>query len=695
MNVKRKKICIFLFIVISTAVYSQVNENTSIQVYPTFNLGIGNSQIVDLGATMGGGANLKIQHLFDSIPFLFIEGDINIAAIPYPGNNLTLLAGGIGTGVNLKLANRMSIDVGVHSGWYLGLVTGKQNVFSNPYFGGNANFHFDITPNITLSAGAGYNYYVYPGEALYHGLSFSIGTVFRLGSSKNRSELKVESIDIDPVFPILYEYYSDNPFGNLNLKNTERNTISDLTVSFYVDQYMEQPVECAVIPQLKSGETAEIDLKAFFTTGVLNLTDTSKVSTEIQVSYNLLGKQIAYSTPQTVKIMGRNSMTWDDDRKAASFVSPKDPTVQLFARNTAGVIRELDQNAINLNLRIAMGMFETLELYGMNYVIDPASSYIELSENADAVDFLQFPSQTLTFRAGDCDDLSILATSLLESVGIETAFITIPGHIYMAFSLGISKEESRRTFTNLDEFIFYNDTTWIPVEITLISDGFLEAWKYGAREWREYESLGRAAIFPIHEAWQEYKAATVPGGALPLLFPSQDKMISNYNESLDIFIERELAPRVVEFRQKLQKNDSARLRNSFGVLYAKYGMYDEAEEQFNIAARKKPDFAAPLINLGNILFLRERLENALEMYTKAEKLKPESPTIIAAIAKTRYEMEEYDAVKNLYQDLQLMDPDLAAQYAYLNNEISAIGRASAAKSQVVTDWEDEEEPEEE
>lgn len=617
---------IFLLFILPVTTYSQMNENTSLQLYPTFNLGLGGSQIVDLGATIGGGANIKIQHLLESLPFLFIEGDINIAAIPYPGNNLTLLGGGIGAGVNLKLANRMSLDIGAHSGWYFGLVSGKQEVFSNPYFGGNANFHFDLTPSITLSAGAGYNYYLYPEQALYHGLSFSLGTVFRLGSTKTRSRLDVESIEIDPVYPILYEYYSDNSFGKLTLKNTERNTISNLTVSFYVEQYMEQPLECAVIPILKSGETADIDLKAFFTTNLLNLTDTSKVSTDIRISYNLLGREISYSSPQTVKIMGRNSMTWDDDRKAASFVSAKDPTVQLFARNTAGVIRELDQNAINLNLRIALGIFETLEIYGMNYVIDPASSYIELSDNAEAVDFLQFPSQTLTFRAGDCDDLSILATSLLESVGIETAFITIPGHIYMAFSLGITKEEARRTFTNLDEFIFYNDSTWIPIEITLISDGFLEVWKYGAREWREYNGLGRAAIFPIHEAWQEYKAATVPGGALPLLFPSQEKMISNYNESLDIFIERELEPRVVEFREKLRRNDTARLRNSFGVLYAKYGMYDEAEEQFNSAISKQPDFAAPLINLGNILFLREKLDNALEMYSKAEKLKPDSPT---------------------------------------------------------------------
>lgn len=54
-------------------------------------------------------------------------------------------------------------------------------------------------------------------------------------------------------------------------------------------------------------------------------------------------------------------------------------------------------------------------------------------------------------------------------------------------------------------------------------------------------------------------------------------------------------------------------------------------------------------------------------------------------------MEQYETVRNLYQDLQIKAPELAAQYAYLNNEISAVGRASAARSAIVTDWEEEEE----
>jgi hypothetical protein len=61
-------------------------------------------------------------------------------------------------------------------------------------------------------------------------------------------------------------------------------------------------------------------------------------------------------------------------------------------------------------------MFEALRLYGINYVVDPASSYAALSEDASGLDSLNYPYQTLYYRSGDCDDLSILFCSLLEVI---------------------------------------------------------------------------------------------------------------------------------------------------------------------------------------------------------------------------------------------------------------------------------------
>jgi hypothetical protein len=164
------------------------------------------------------------------------------------------------------------------------------------------------------------------------------------------------------------------------------------------------------------------------------------------------------------------------------------------------------------NVRYAAALFETLRLYGINYTIDPASSFIELSENASALDSLNYPYQTLFYRGGDCDDLSILFSSLLEVLGVETAFITIPGHIYMAFDVGDDKWLSGSA-----DIIVLNGRRWLPVEITIPADGFTLAWRAGAREWRNAGT--EAMLYPMHASWEIYPSVSVPGaaGRMPIL----------------------------------------------------------------------------------------------------------------------------------------------------------------------------------
>ena len=85
-----------------------------------------------------------------------------------------------------------------------------------------------------------------------------------------------------------------------------------------------------------------------------------------------------------------------------------------------------------------------MRISGLVYVIDPSTPYLEYSKTGGAVDFLQFPRHTLDYKAGDCDDLSILFNSLLESIGIKTAFITVPGHIFTAFNINIPPDQASR-----------------------------------------------------------------------------------------------------------------------------------------------------------------------------------------------------------------------------------------------------------
>jgi hypothetical protein len=152
-----------------------------------------------------------------------------------------------------------------------------------------------------------------------------------------------------------------------------------------------------------------------------------------------------------------------------------------FSRRVSGVINAKLNPALNGNLQTAVGIHEALSQCGITYVKDPMSASIGTGARKAQPDFLQFPRQTLEFKTGDCDDLTILYCSLLEAVSIDTAFITVPGHIFMAFSPDISAADARATFSHVDNLIIQGDKLWIPIEVTDRSD-FFTAWQTGARE---------------------------------------------------------------------------------------------------------------------------------------------------------------------------------------------------------------------
>jgi hypothetical protein len=172
-------------------------------------------------------------------------------------------------------------------------------------------------------------------------------------------------------------------------------------------------------------------------------------------------------------------------------------------------------------------MFGALKAFGINYVVDPSSAFTD-NVGTTAVDFLQFPYQTLVYHGGDCDDLTILNCSLLEALGIETAFITVPGHIYMAFDSGLTLEEGRAK-TSKGYYIEAEGKIWVPFEVTLSQDTFGLAWTYGAREWKK--AGDQAALIPLKEAWSSYLPISVPGADSPIEIPSRDQIIKIFKEA--------------------------------------------------------------------------------------------------------------------------------------------------------------------
>jgi hypothetical protein len=329
--------------------------------------------------------------------------------------------------------------------------------------------------------------------------------------------------------------------------NNEPNAITGISLSFFMERYMSQGSVFAVIPRLLPGETAEFPVTALFNESMLDLTENVNANALVSIDYRTLGAKKQAAFPVQMTVYHRNAFVWDDDRRAAAFVSPRDPAAVLFAKYVRAVVRNIKEESPALffgipeNIQYALGLFEALRLYGINYIIDPASSYLEMSENASNLDSLNYPYQTLFYRGGDCDDLSILFCSMLEVLGIESAFVTVPGHIYCAFNIREQRTVNSEQWiaANRDKLIEHEGRLWMPVEMTITGEGFTQAVRVGAREWRQANAadsgLGSrpagaaepgGKLYPMKESWKLYPAVSVPNasGRMPDL-PDESELV--------------------------------------------------------------------------------------------------------------------------------------------------------------------------
>jgi len=644
----------------------------------------------------GGSANITGIYRIGTSPFHALGGLSYHLAPIRAEKELHILAAQVGGDVEYFISPRISTLINAGGGYFLGRLQASSGLEtgSNPFVTGGVRLNFILSPLLNISIGGQYRNYL----NLYQGVSAVFGTSLYLRGREARQTriestlpvrpgllnaktaapghgLEIVDIRIDPLFPVFHNYYDDHPIGQAELLNNEPTPVSDVKVSVFVRQYMDSP-KVTEIGTISPGNRVSFDLNALFTDAILSVTEGTKAAAEISIDYRIADEPYRADRVETVRLFHRNAMTWDDDRKAGAFVTARDPSVLLFSKHVAGQVRNDGPRSLDRNLLNAMAIHEAMSLYGVDYVIDPASSYAEFSRNGSQVDFLQFPRQTLSYKAGDCDDLSILYCALLESVGIETAFITVPGHIYAAFRTDVTLQEATRVFSFQDELLFQNDSVWIPVEVTERSGGFLAAWEVGAREWREAVRQGKAGFIPLHDAWGTYEPVGLPGGVAEMHLPAADTIVAAYRRELSKYISREVNFRAAQLQDELRRRgENGHTRNRLGVLYARYGMLDRAESEFRQALKSGPN-AAALTNLGNISYLNEEWRDALVYFERALTVSPGDAQVHLAIARTHHRLEEYGAARAAFDQVGALDSELAERYSYLAMESKAGTRAA-------------------
>lgn len=702
---KRLSALVFILIFLLSANFISGEENIiSVSALPCGTVPLGSSSNL---FNFGFGAELSASWMPASFKYFGARSAANFIVLPLAiKDSIWIASVAAGPAFVMPLGERLLLSAYGSAGYYyfdtigwnMTGGTGGDFVFS-----GGAEGSFQLTKTLALGLGVSYDYYL----KLYNGIGVTLAARmdFPLKAAEKKLKPKtpaiqlldekgkgveLRDISLSPLFPVLYKYYDNNPVGTVRVKNFEKKKADEIKIRFFVERYMDNPMDCSAVFSLDPGEERTVDLFAMFTEDMMEITEGTKASAKISLSWSMEGKEKTVDYNPVIEIYNRNALVWDDDRKIASFITAKDPEILAFSKKIMTWISDMENPSVDENFQKGMAIFEAVNAYGVRYETDPSTPFAELSGQKTAVDFLQFPRQTLNYTNGDCDDLTSLYTSMLEAVGVETAAITIPGHIYGAFALKASPEEARRTFSKPDELIITGDKVWVPVEITMFRKSFAEAWQAGAKEWRENNSKEQAVLYPTRESWKTYQAVGFREGQ-SIQLPDRTRVCEAFKNALYRHVEREIYPQEVTLKEQIRKSSSKyKYKNRLAVLYARYGLYDRAEETFKDIVQTR-EYKPALVNLGNLSFIKGKYESALVFYQRVIDMDADNKPALLGVSRCNHELENYGLVGKTYKRLKELDPDLARRFAYLDlrgDEASRAADAAGMGSLVL--WEEEE-----
>lgn len=486
-------------------------------------------------------------------------------------------------------------------------------------------------------------------------------------STVDVSALEIEKIDLEKIFSANYKYYIENPVANISIKNNTDKDILKVKITFKIADYMDFPSQRIV--DVKAKSSANIPIFATFNNKILEIGEDTPLQSEIKIIYQTGDGEKVITKNVPVLIYSKNALMWDDKRRIATFVTPKDDVLKDFARGVVQqYVKENEEIPLPQNLLVAREIFSALSVYGITYIPDPTNPYQVTSEQKDKIDYVQFPRETLKHKSGDCDDLTCLYAALLENIAIQTSLIDVPGHLFVMFDTEIDEIDEDEFGFPKDMYVKYKGTLWIPVEATLIGSSFLKAWQEGAKQFKKWEKEKNIDIIDLRSAWNVYKPATLPPSKLEYPFPTKEQIESKFKNEIEEIITLKLNNlcRLPKSVIDINPYDVQALLQ-LGIIYAENKMYDEAEKYFQKVLEINKNNAVALNNLGNIYLLKDNFDKAIEFYTKASEADPKDPEILVNLSISQYKKGLIKDAKITFQKAKKMDRNIVYGYSELED----------------------------
>ncbi len=469
---------------------------------------------------------------------------------------------------------------------------------------------------------------------------------------KDVSLISIEDVTLKPVFTAAFKYYVTSPVGEVIIRNNDEKPYRNVKVSVSLARYTDFAT-VAMVNSIDGGQKTSVPVTLTLNEKVMELTEDTPVQADVRVTYfeDNVEKTVSHSAP--IKLYGRNAISWSEKGRLSSFVTPRDTPIAEFSRTaTRSFMKELKSSTVGKPLAKALLFYEAVNALGISYVPDPNTPFNVVSGKPEVIDYTQFPRETLRRKTGDCDDTTALMSALLESIGVQTAIVDMPGHVLLMANL----EEGDAGVIGLPEerFVFLNGTYWVPIETTQFGHGFLEAWQSGIAEIKAAQAKGTVTFVPISEASKVYPPITLlEADQNSAAFP-EEKVRGPFMETL-IKLQKERYANQMSSLKTQMKDDPDNKWLKIEVAMVEFEGGDKAVakpmlEALTVETEAPEIRSAAENNLGNISYLNGEYKSALAYYDAAWKLTPDDGGVVVNQARAAWKLGDIDHAKKLIEE---------------------------------------------
>lgn len=443
---------------------------------------------------------------------------------------------------------------------------------------------------------------------------------------KNNPRLiRIEDTHGNDVFASFYPYYQrrDSQLGVIKIKNLHDDSMK-VHFSFLDSEFSQLKTSLDTTLFVKADSTYTHEIRAIFKRTILQLQE-PRLSGEVKVTYEYNNKPYNISALVHFPFHPKNSITWEDPAKASAFITPTDTLVEKLCEK---ILNSLPRNRSPYSDKIyhALALFEGLSSYGFKFKDDPTSPFTKVLKKPQYIDQIKYPGEFLGMNAenrqGDCDDLSVLYASLLESNKIQTALIDIPRHVFIMFDTEVPVNQIYRLQVDKNMLVARNGTLWVPIETTCIDSlPFTEAWRRGIEQYHAAARNSFIKIFSFEEGRFKYEPTPPPKGEQTLDTLKVSEFHNNISRNFTMI--KRWNDNFEESFMTAIKQDSAnwQANNELGILYAQTGKKELAEMRLRWVCERNPRYSPALNNLANLYLMYANTTNADSgFYKKVDNL---------------------------------------------------------------------------